>query len=63
MKLPNDIARCHNALCPFRENCLRWINRGSGRIHDYLIPDPDGCRHMLRKPEEPKEPVLKRIVP
>jgi len=26
--LPNDRARCHDALCPFREDCLRFLRRG-----------------------------------
>jgi len=53
MKLPNDVFRCHNGTCPFRENCLRWILREDyGRIVSaYIVPSADGCRYMIRKPE------------
>lgn len=25
--LPADICRCHDARCPDRTNCLRWLDR------------------------------------
>jgi len=62
MKLPNDITRCHNGTCPFREDCLRWILRGDyGAVSAYLIPNGTWCQHMLQKPESPKEPNLNLI--
>lgn len=29
-RLADDIARCHDALCPERENCLCWLERDFG---------------------------------
>ena len=53
MKLPNDVFRCHNGTCPFRENCLRWILREDyGRIVSaYMIPSATGCQYMIQKPQ------------
>lgn len=56
MKLPNDVARCHNGLCPFRENCLRWTLRNDsgdpgGLARAYLVPFATGCSFMIRKPQ------------
>ena len=64
MKLPNDVARCHNGTCPFRENCLSWILREDyGRIVSaYLNPSATGCQHMIRKPQPPK-PVNTNLIP
>jgi len=30
MSLLNDIARCHDAACPQRCSCLRWLERDTG---------------------------------
>ena len=30
MTLLNDIARCHDAACPQRTSCLRWLERDTG---------------------------------
>lgn len=31
-RLLADICRCHDAKCPMRETCERWIQRRSGRV-------------------------------
>ncbi len=61
MNLPNDVSRCHNATCPFRKNCLRWILRGDAidlarYVAAYFAPSATGCRYMIQA--QPKsEPI------
>ncbi len=31
-RLMSDICRCHDAKCPLRETCERWLQRRSGRV-------------------------------
>ena len=33
MTLPTDITRCHEATCPERHDCRRWLERESGTSH------------------------------
>jgi hypothetical protein len=58
--LPYDICRCHNAGCPERETCLRWLDRrietknGEWTVHS-------GSLYPSNLP--PGSPCPKRIVP
>lgn len=61
-KLPYDICRCHDAGCPQRESCLRWLCRTdegdhivqSPSLFPYGIPLGSPCPNRIRA-EEAKE--------
>jgi hypothetical protein len=33
MQIPLDYARCHDATCPQRDKCCRWLDRERGSVH------------------------------
>lgn len=44
--LPGNVCRCHDAECPERASCLRWIHRDTG-------PGPSPHSWSLRQPQNP----------
>jgi hypothetical protein len=43
MALSNDKARCHDDHCPPREQCQRWLQRETGRVHVASLRFRNGC--------------------
>lgn len=51
MTLPHDTARCHDAACPQRRQCLRWIERHGGTDHTLQVATlritAEPCPHLI----------------
>ena len=51
MTLPHDTARCHDAVCPQRHTCLRWLHRETGWERTSHVATfrqlPTACSHHL----------------
>lgn len=58
-RLLADICRCHDAECPQRGDCLRWIERKTGADwtpHQATFRNGDGvCKDKIAAPEGPRE--------
>lgn len=53
-RLLYDVWRCHDALCPQREDCLRWLDRHTGTVHTASLSNEDGtCYAMLPTSPDP----------
>lgn len=47
-KLSDDLARCHDAACPERVICARYIQFGSGRVHTQsLRRGAESCASLI----------------
>ena len=56
-RLEDNIPRCHDATCPRRERCLRWLERDVGNrwvpMHSSLRqPGAASCLYQIR-PQRP----------
>lgn len=46
MPLSDDACRCHDDECPTREICERYLQRGTGRVHDRSLRFKPGCEQF-----------------